>query len=457
MEINMSIFRNFILVIFFGIASYSFATDYPVDCNSLQASLSVCSSQGYTCVIQPGEVCTATGPVYMWGNSSLVSSNEGGITFNQTSPSPYLFNLGISGPQNPNNRNDNLASPFTGKISGVTFRMAGAQGAGRLIYLWRTDGAIIHGNIFEIGSYNYSATSSGNNNNWVYNGQTVRNNVTISNNKIYATSAGNAPSGNEGIGLNLFTGAKIVGNTVIGVGDDPIGIHFSSNVEVLSNVLESTHGRIFVSNSDNVEIAYNTHTRIPSLADNNFYKGISLLYAGFERYQIDGTQPYYASENFYIHDNLLRYPAGAIDTGAAIYLYAPRNFIVSNNVIVNDATPGASSHLAAIYVLPAVITSTGNPAWWIDPTGIDSTSTIPGNPKIHAVTVENNISTGTLPLSITSSGNCSEYVGPVQIINNIASPDNVVTFGYEGYKFYCQNETQGSNNRSTSNTLINDF
>jgi hypothetical protein len=447
---DMNILTKLAPIVLSSMAALAYATDYTVDCNAVQFSLSTCSVNEYNCVIPTGKVCTVTSPLYMWGKSSLTSSGGGGITFAQSTANPYLFNLGISGPQNPSALTANIAPVFTGKIAGVTFTMAGVQGVGRILYLWRTNGAVIDSNIFNIGAYNYSATSSGNNNSWVYNGATISTNVIISNNTVKATSAGNAPNGNEGIAIGPFTTASIVGNTVIGVGDDPIAVHLSHHVKILNNTVKSTHGRIFVSNSDNVEIAYNNHTRIPSLSNGNFYAGISLLYVGFESYSIDAgnTTPYFAPDTINIHENFLRYPAGAIDNGSAIYLYALRNSTVQKNVIVNDAIPtqGQAGSLAAIYLLPAIVTSAGSPRWWVDPTGLDSTSTTTGNPRVHAVTIDRNVSTGSLPLAFTGSAtNCSQFVGPVSFTNNIGTPPGVYAYNVVGYSFACPLQTVSGN------------
>ena len=305
-----------------------------IDCASptsttqtVQSSLTECSIEGSTCEIPSGATCKVSGPLYMWGNASLKSSNGGGIEFtlNPTTPNqyPYLFNLGISGPQIPVGSISNLQNPFTGKIAGVTFKLTGTStDHGRIIYFWRTDGATVSNNVFDVGSFNYSATSSGNNQAWVHNSDinSVRRNVTISNNIINATSAGDAPLGSEGIGLGQFTSATIQGNVIRGVGDDGIALHFCSGVKILDNVLETTRGRIFIGNSDHVEIARNKHTRIASLKDNRFYVGISLLYVGFEDVQGGpSTNQWYAPSDIDIHHNELYYPFGSIDRGAAIF------------------------------------------------------------------------------------------------------------------------------------------
>lgn len=156
-----------------AIASGSVFANVTVDCTStatIQSSLNTCSTNNDTCEIPSGTTCVATGPLYLWGGASLVSSNGGGIEFNQSSVNRYLFNLGLSGAQNPSTPTSNLANTFTGKISGVTFSLAGSanyavdDGGGRVLSLWRTDGAVIDGNTFNVGGYRYSATFSGNDN-----------------------------------------------------------------------------------------------------------------------------------------------------------------------------------------------------------------------------------------------------------------------------------------------------
>ena len=112
------------------------------------------------------------------------------------------------------------------------------------------------------------------------------------------------------------------------MGDDPIGLHFCKNVKIIGNELSSVDGRLYVVNGINVEIAYNKHVRVAAKKDGKFYPGISLLYVGFETLR---ANRYSAPTHYQVHHNELIYSSGAIDTGAAIYLYSPRECVVENN------------------------------------------------------------------------------------------------------------------------------
>lgn len=442
----------------------AFSDDATVICDTMQHfqdSLTSCSISGDNCVIQSGTICAASGPLYMWGNASLTSSNGGGITFSQTTPNRYLLNLGISGAQVPGTPTSNLASAFTGKISGVTFAYAGANflpadGGGRTIALWRTNGAVIDNNVFNLGGYRYSATFSGNDNNWVINGDinSVRQYLTISNNVVNATQI---DTGFEGISIGAFEHATIIGNTVTGVGDDPIAVHYSRYIKILRNVASSVDGRIFVSNTRDVEIAYNHHSRMASLANNNFYTGTALLFVGPESFKLaaDNTTPYYAPDNVDVHDNVLRYPVGTIDNGAAMYFYGPRHTSVKNNVIVNDSTLAPSSLvLAGIFVLPAYISKGGVANGWTDPLGTDTG----GNALVHDITLDGNVSTGKVPLSVISNANlCTDIVGTLNVTNNIATPAGTTVSGANGYQFNCTSTSHGTGNMSHAVSPVSNF
>ena len=380
------------------------------DTKSLQRAFNVCSNKSLTCIIPDGKNFLVTSPLFLWGKANIESNKAmGTITFNVQS-APYLLNIGISARRKP-------AQPFTGRISGVNFKVVGGSG-GRIIFFWRTDGATIVNNTFDVGRYAYSATSSGNDNYWVVNGFTnsIRKNISIIGNKILATSN---DSGSEGIGLGDFDGVLIGGNSIVGVGDDPIGIHSCKNVKIVRNDVKSVDGRIFAVNSANVEIAYNNHERIRSLDDGKFYKGIALIYAGFETLK---DHEFSARTNYYIHHNYLYYPAGAIDGGAAIYLYGPIRSVVKFNQVVNDS---AFVTATALHLLPAPSSEmTG------DHGHIDSNIA-----QTWDVEISHNESKGKFPKEMIMTGNCADYQGTVLVKNNIAS----------GFKFYCNQVVVTSN------------
>jgi hypothetical protein len=411
------------------------------DTYNLQQALTYCSNNNVTCEIPAGQTHYVTGPLFMWGGASLISSGHGGLNLNDTGNIGYLINLGISAKADVSG--NHLQSEFTGTISNIVFTMTGGAG-GRIIYFWHTDGATISDNIFNVGAYPYSATSSGNDNNWVVGGGgiLVRENVSILDNTIVASVG---PLGNEGIGLKDFDTALIQGNIVTGVGDDPIGIHFSKNVQVLSNTLRSVDGRIFVSSSQSVEIANNKHIRIPARSDGIFYRGIALIYVGFENPGEDNTlaAPQYPDDYIDIHDNELYYPYGSIDLAGAISVFGGRHTTVANNTVVNDT---AATSNFAVYVSGQVFrvyqkdvlgnfVLDGNgdripipyTTAWVDlSTGSPDAGFFSqyNYARTHEVTLDSNISGATVgggtALNFVMVGNCDTHVGPVTLIDNSA-------------------------------------
>jgi Right handed beta helix region len=385
------------------------------DTQAFQKALTLCSKQGTTCVVPAGKSFLITAPLYIWGKANLVGDKlQGSIVFN-AGASPYLMNIGISGPQM-------LEPPFSGEISGIAFKVVGGN-SGRTLFFWRTVGAVITKNHFDFGPYSYSATSSGNDNNVVVNGFTncIRKDIKITDNTVVATSNWD---GSEGIGLGSFDGALIMNNKITGVGDDPIAIHFSENVKILNNDLRSVDGRLIVVNSKHVEIANNRHERIRSPKDGTFYGGISLLYIGFE--DVSVANNFAAPTDMQIHHNTLYYPDGSVDAGAAIYLYALRDVTVENNQVINDSSTGIA---IALHLLPLPLTVP-----WEDPDKIDS----PKVARVHNASIIGNTSLGKYPLLIGMSGNCDEYAGTLVVKDNVAG--NV--------SFYCNNVI-ASGNKST--------
>lgn len=440
------------------------------DTVKLQAALTYCSERGVVCEIPAGKTHYVTGPLFLWGRATLTSSSHGGITFNvPIATSPYLLNLGIK-------KYSPHANPtlFTGKIAGVRFTMAGGSttlGAGRIIVFWHSSDSTISENYFDIGPYAYSATGGGRNHNYVTELVAAKN-LTIINNTVVA-SARNI--GSEGISLGYTDADKgkfnlVQGNVITGVGDDPIGIHYCRRVKVLSNTVRSTDGRIYVANSQEVEIANNKAIRIPSRIDGSVYQGIGLIYIGYERAGLDTlpSDPIYPEspvDAINIHDNALYYPRGSIDAGGAIRLAGVRNTTVSNNTIVNDS---ASPSLYAIHIASQDFhacerdSSTGrckisephgrqipkceknktngecqansinslmlayDVLAWVDPTGVDMGFFNHYNyARTHKVNLVNNVSgttagSGARALNFTMVGSCELQVGPVTLTNNLA-------------------------------------
>ena len=386
------------------------------DTHAIQKMLSLCSARAMTCVVPAGKSFLVTGPLYIWGKANLIGEELQGVILFNNHTSPYLINIGISGPQS-------LEEPFSGEIQGVAFKVVGGEG-GRILFFWRTDGASVSKNLFDVGQYAYSATSSGNDNNIVKNGfvNCIRKNVEITENTIIATAD---YDGSEGIGLGHFDGALILNNRIRGVGDDPIGIHYSSNVRIANNDLASVDGRIFVSNSNKVAIKNNRHERMQSARRGKFEAGISLLYIGFETFKSNQNA---APRDIQIHQNTLYYPPGSVDQGAAIYLYGPRDVSVEGNEIINDSD-GVTA--AAIHVLPTKFEGT-----WKDPESLDPSHLA----RVHNTSIISNVSKGRHPLPMNMSGNCDGYAGRLTVTGNMAS----------NFQFYCDSLVTHGNRKSSA-------
>ena len=375
------------------------------DSVNVQRALTYCSTRGATCRISANSKYLITQPLFLWGNAKLHGDDGTGELVFKVASAPYLLNIGISGMKD-------LAAIFRGEISNATFRVIGGSG-GRIIYFWRTRDARIEHNAFYVGSYAYSATSSGNDNSWVVNGfsNCVRENIKITGNKIYASAA---EAGSEGIGVANFNGAIISDNEVVGVGDDPVGIHFSAHVVVNNNVLKSVHGRAFVSNSNDVVISNNTIERMSSSTDHRFYVGIALIYVGFEN---QDTNSWNAPRGIQIYHNHMHYPPGALDQGAAINLNGVKATTVEDNQIINDSP---SVIATGLHVSPVLFSGP-----WSDPERIEFGSIA----SVWDVAIQRNKVGGRFPQSLIMTGNCVNYKGKVTVQDNVAA----------GFSFYCGN------------------
>ena len=372
------------------------------DTVAVQLALTQCSNEGLICRVPRGHTFLITRPIYMWGGASLLGEDGTG-TMHFTAPDPFLFMIGISGV--------NIKEiPWFGTVKHVRFVVTsvGAAATGRLFFFFRTQFATLTQNAFYMGESTYSATSS-HNANQVLSGipNYVRKDITITHNRIEVRRG---PNGSEGFGLQDFDGALIAHNTILGTADDAIGIHQCFNIKILHNTLE-TRGRLYVSNSRNVEIGHNRITRGVSRSDGVFHESIALIYIGYELFRNTAYAP---PTQIWIHDNYLQYLPGAIDGGAAISLLGARDTLVRNNTIVNDSSLVTAW---AIRLAPQPMTN------WADPTGVDPRDLA----RVHATVIDNNKAIGAYPQEMVNHGICRiGFVGPIVQTNNLAKAYNFV-------------------------------
>lgn len=376
------------------------------DTVAVQTALTACSDASDRCVVPEGKTFAITNRLFMWGGASLYAVNKAdGLTFNGDGTN--LVNIGISALLTS-------ASVWTGTISHLTFTVTGGSG-GRILYFWRTNGGTVTDTAFNVDTFSYSATSSGNNQAYLANCESnaysatnpcVRRNLTVTDNTITADATN---LGSEGFGFGWFDQVTIDGNEIIGVGDDPIGLHFCSNSRVTNNTMSSSDGRLFVANSWNIYVAGNVVQRKPRPSTGTHYQGIALVYIGFET---AGDNSYPPPENITVLGNRLSYAAGSIDLGTGIYLYGIRSSYIANNQVIKASTGDGPP--VGLYLLPWMFTGT-----WTDPSGLDPTDT----GRVHSNLISNNkLSNG---LILQSTGSCDDYVGMVGVTRNSTDTDNL--------------------------------
>lgn len=83
-----------------------------------------------------------------------------------------------------------------------------------------------------------------------------RKNIAYLSNRIIANQGA---LGSEGLNVSSCDGVRVEGNSIHGMGDDPIGLHDVSNFSILDNDTSATDGRVYVSGSSDGIIARNRH------------------------------------------------------------------------------------------------------------------------------------------------------------------------------------------------------
>lgn len=386
------------------------------DTAAFNAALAACSRNGLSLALTPGKEYRITGRLFMWGKCSIYG--PGKLVFALDTATPFVINVGISALTV-------LEEVWSGRVQGVQHEIISgydgtAASAGRLYMLWRTDGATFLNNHLDCGQWAYSLTSSGNNNDYVINGFTncIRKNIYIGHNTAVANDD---ELGGECYALEFFDGIEIVRNSALGFGDDPIALHFCTNFKILYNETSGTDSRLFISQSQNGEIAYNTLRRVLAGLDGLPKTGIALLYVGWE----DSTNPNAvgAPENIFIHHNTMIYEPGTIDIGSAMHLYGLRNCRIEDNKVYQNS---AKSDAYGLLLQPMIPT---NP--WPDPSGLDSTAA-----RIYQVDIKrNDLTAGIYPLLFGLTAlNPANFIGPVVSEANIAgsyfrSANNVTEIG----------------------------
>jgi parallel beta-helix repeat protein len=371
------------------------------DTPHIQRLLKACSeTPNSRCIFRKGKNYLVQDALFVWGKTDLEAEDQDSTLTFAVHDKPYLINFGLK------NINQ-LGEVFTGSVNGLTFKIAAGDN-GRILYFWRVQDIKITNNNFLPGKFAYSATSSGNNNAWVLNGNIncIRKNIYIANNKIIAQSDA---WGSEGIGLGGFSGGLIENNTVSGVGDDAIGIHYSDNILIQNNNLKSVDGGILINSSSNMTVKNNQMERMAPAPNGKVYEGIYLVFLGFENAkEVTAAM----SSNINIVGNTLIYPEATVEKGAAIYIYSGNNVLIEGNTILNK---GQNTKSTAIHIMPYRQLT-------------EDTNRNQNLGKVGRISILNNKSLGPKPLRIQMTGNCNEYTGEMITVKGNTANE---------FSFYC--------------------
>jgi hypothetical protein len=467
------------------------------DTQELQAALDHCSNSGDTCVIPAGKKYIVDDSLYIWGAGSLKGESATSEIFFSPTRAVSLLHVGVKGPyRSVQGDPANIKPAFSGTISGITFRIDPAIYAptndgdttppdpaqinagdatrritllpveeapsSRLIYFWRTSGASLIGNQFFLNYARYSATSSGNYSYYLYGNNYIRKNLKIIDNTIDSKDfTYQSVHGNEGIGLNGFDGARIEGNTIRGVADDIIGIHFSTDVLIRGNVGDGTKGAVYTASSRCVAIMNNSLTR---RAHNG--GGMELIELGFESGDTPNDRP---PTQHVVTGNQLFFPVGTNNAGSAIKAWSPRAVKIAGNFVDFRGTAPAPAGFKGIYI-ESVQNSTNvtydsvtddasftglaygcfadssilppgeaPQNYGFMPTNDDQYNLIPGTPgfakarTVKNITIENNdldaglAGSTALSISFTGAGAWGHFMGPDVMKNEIKVRNNRIS------------------------------
>jgi hypothetical protein len=221
---------------------------------------------------------------------------------------------------------------WQGQIRGVTWRAAPELGSGvtHLVNLFDAIDYEIVGNRF-YGFTSCSVVKGANNTAWAEDDGAVRRRGLYAFNLIDCTQP--RTGGGEGLSVskgkgpdNWADGMRFIANEVIGVGDDPIGIHGGQDVEVIGNVLSSQEGRILIADTRGFVISGNSCEHVSASGGSGF------IWLSWE----SPVTPRGCSDGL-ISDNRIRIAPGQ-SVAYGVRVRGAHGVMVASNMVRNDST-----------------------------------------------------------------------------------------------------------------------
>lgn len=278
------------------------------------------NTKGGVLTIDPGTYAI-TSNLYIYGNLNIIGN---GVTFlldadlTSSDGIDYWINCGIQSKGGPK-------QTWSGIISGITFRTGTSAKCGRMLNIHRGMDCKIQDCVFDAGSIQTGAIGCYNNANWC--NAPIKNQIRICDNRFIATQS--AVSGSEAIGLGNAQNIWVRGNYIYGYGDDAIGLHTCSQVNVTDNDCSTPDGRIYLSGCQHAAVRSNRVARIPDTNGSWISVG-SLIQSEIE------SASQQAPAFITISDNQLIHGAGITNFMYGIRIRGGRWIMVTNNTVYDS-------------------------------------------------------------------------------------------------------------------------
>ena len=362
------------------------------DTAAIQAAL----DSGAKSVYILGGTYKITDNLYVHGNISIIGDGKSTTTFNLTNVPTYAYWI-ICG-----HSSYGTTATWSGEFSGITLDVDAAIEIG--LYLGSVDKIAVR-DVEVITSGNVANGAIKGINNFVYGSSQVRRYISIENCTVSDCALGDG----ETVGIGSGNDIVVKNLLVLGGARDDLGIHNCGGVLIEGCTISSYDGRIYVSDSSNVQIVNN------KLDYAQASQGMG-IYVGSE----STAFPSYA-ENYIISGNIIKYGTSCNGSSFGIRVESGRQILVSNNRLINQSSFANGRIVVESQSLPG----------WVDPSSIDPND----NPQSHNVTLIGNIVDDQIYVP-----NCNG----ITISNNVADRYNIASDAQlNGF----------SNNAYTSGTL----
>lgn len=353
---------------------------------ALQKSFTYSSTTGVP-LTMPYGVCNVSDSIYAWGDFRLIGSGIRSTRIQLTAlptvpvgeeASRYWFVLGASS-------RGGASQVWTGGMSDIEFDVPSSLSSSinTAVYLGSVDGACLervrvntNGNVLNNGF--------GRKNNSLIVTSPVAKNILFNDCEVGETQSGDG----EPLGLASVSGFGINNLRVYGEAGDDVGIHTCSNGVINDLYMESTGGRLYISDSKNIT------------ANNPFIDYVdpaTLVSMGIVIQSESVAAPNFC-DGITINSPTVKYRAGVLSSNYGMRITG-RNVRITNPRMIREDTA----------ICARIVVEDQTLAGWVDPSGIDAADT----PSCHNVLIDGAQVDDEIAIAGTGDG--------VAVVNSVAA------------------------------------